>query len=144
MVKVDNYELIAQLPTPEEVRGYIKLVADLIKLSLRSFDDAYYMGKDEFVLCLKQADVTGGVSALERLRKELETQDVALKSASGEIVPLSVSCCIAEPLGDDNVEELIRNLRLDLQDTGYKKSDTVLEYHELSPLQRYMQEDSES
>ena len=143
LVKIDNFELIEKNAQQGEVSGYIKLISGLIKLCIRSFDDAYYLEKDEFILCLKQADVSGGISALERLRKELERQNVMLEpDSTGQKRPLSVSCCIAEPLGGDDVNDLITNLRKDLKETGHKSSDSVLEYHELSPLQRYVQGDN--
>ncbi len=139
MIKIDNFDLIKENSQySDESDGYIKLIADLIKLSVRSFDDAYYMGGDEFILCLKQAEVTGGISALERLRKELEKQDIRMSDNSKKL--LSMSCCIAEPVEGDNAEELIKNLRLDLSVSQHEKIDAVLEYHELSPLQRYVQD----
>ncbi len=142
-MKLDNFDLIRQDASHDERNGYIKLIAGLIKLSIRSFDDAYYMGGDEFVLSLKQTDVSGGVTALERLRRELEQQEVMLQleGEKGEI-PMSMSCCIAEPVGGDDVNDLLKNLRADLKNSEHKKTDTVLEYHELSPLQRYVQSEN--
>lgn len=139
-MKLDNFDLIRQDALHDERSGYIKLIAGLIKLSIRSFDDAYYMGGDEFVLSLKQTDVTGGVTALERLRRELEQQEVMLQlGGDGGEIPMSMSCCIAEPVGGDDVNDLLKNLRADLRNSKHEKTDTVLEYHELSPLQRYVQ-----
>lgn len=138
LARVDDFEQIKKNYQPEVQRRFIKLVADLIKLSVRSFDDAYYIGEDEFVLSLKQADLSGGISALERLRKELERQNVVLRLGNEER-PLSLSCCIAEPVTGDDVAELIQNLKADLKVTG-RASDAVLQFFELSPLQRYVQE----
>ncbi|PCJ96345.1 MAG: hypothetical protein COA45_11105 [Zetaproteobacteria bacterium] len=142
-MKLDNFDLIRHDSPHDERSGYIRLISGLIKLSIRSFDDAYYMGEDEFVLSLKQTDVSGAVSALERLRRELEMQKVMLQlEDGGKEIPLSMSCCIAEPVGGDDVHDLLKNLRADLKNTKDKKADTVLEYHELSPLQRYVQGDA--
>ena len=141
MIKIDDFDFIQKNVQQDESDGYLKLIASLIKLSIRSFDDAYYIGGDAFVLCLKQADVSGGVSALERLRKELERQDVRLKTDGNSDAALSMSCCIAEPVVGDDAGDLIENLHLDLSSVECKKSGSVLEYHELSPLQRYIRED---
>ncbi len=139
-MKLDNYEHIPMESIHDEQKGYIKLISGLIKLSIRSFDDAYYMGEDEFVLSLKQTDVSGGVTALERLRQELEQQNIKFQiEARGKEVPLSLSCCIAEPVGGDDVSDLLANLRSDLKKSKTDRTDTVLEYHELSPLERYVQ-----
>lgn len=138
MAKIDEFEAIQRSYSEKACDSYVKLVADLIKLSIRSFDDAYYLGQDEFVLCLKQADIAGGISALERLRKELERQKITL-DIDGRKAPFSMSCCIAAPVQGDDVEELIKNLRIDLNAKD-RKSDTLLEYYEMSPLQRYVHE----
>ncbi|MCB1783077.1 MAG: diguanylate cyclase [Alphaproteobacteria bacterium] len=138
LARLDKFEQMQAQFGNTKADGYIQLVAELIKLSLRSFDDAYYVGGDEFVLCLKQADLAGGISALERLRKELERRDIMIE-LDGIAVPLSLSCCIAEPVSGDNVEELITNLRADLKETAHV-SDAVLQFFELSPLQRYVQD----
>ncbi len=138
LARIDNFALIKEHTEKNEAEGYIKLVSSLIKLSIRSFDDAYYLGNDEFALCLKQSEVSGGISALDRLRHELENQGVILSLGDMER-PLSMSCCIVEPIRDHDVKELIENLRLDLKDSNCDKTDTVLEYHELSQLERYIQ-----
>ncbi len=142
MIKIDNFDSIKKFSDKNESGGYIKLVANLIKLSIRSFDDAYYMGENEFIICLKQTDISGGISALERLRSELEEKDIVVSLNTdidnNEKRYLSMSCCIAEPVENDTAEELIENLRIDLNNSKNSRSDKVLEYHELSPLQRYI------
>ncbi len=138
--RIDRYEDIKLSVSPDDLNSYIKLMADLIKLSIRTFDDAYYMGENEFALSLKQADVSGGISALERLRKGLEQQNVKIQLNDGTIIPLSISCCIVEPVIGHKADELIQNLRDDLEGTEQVKTDTVLEYRELSPLQRYIRD----
>ncbi len=140
MIKVDDFDLIQKNLGRDESNGYLKLIASLIKLSIRSFDDAYYIGEGEFVLSLKQADVSGGISALERLRRELERQNILLRISDGKETVLSMSCCIAEPVAGDDTYDLIKHLHEDLSGLDGGKSGSVLEYHELSPLQRYVQE----
>lgn len=138
IARIDNFAVIQKSYTPSEKNAFIKLVSDLVKLSIRTFDDAYHVGKGEFVLCLKQADIRGGFSALERLRKELEAQSITLEIENQKKL-LSMSCCIAEPIYGDDIQDLLNNLRTGLNNTD-KKTDLVLEYFELSPLQRYIQE----
>ncbi|MBK9584744.1 MAG: diguanylate cyclase [Alphaproteobacteria bacterium] len=136
--RIDNVERIEQYYTETQRNLFIKAVADLIKLSVRSFDDAYYMGNYEFVLSLKQADMAGGVSALDRLRKELERRNILVKLGTKEI-PLSMSCCIAQPVQGDDIRDLLKNLKNDLHSSN-RHPDSVLEYYEISPLQRYVQD----
>lgn len=135
--RIDGTESLEKTYTEEQRQAFVKVIADLIKLSVRSFDDAYYMGQYEYVLSLKQADMAGGVSALERLRRELEKQNIVVETEKGPMA-LSLSCCIAQPVQGDDIGELLKNLKNDLHSSN-RQPDSVLEYFELSPLQRYVQ-----
>jgi len=136
LVQVDHYDEIKKAEG-EDADQYIKHVTELIKKSMRSFDDAYRTADGEFVLSLKQADVTGGIRALERLKELLEGYRYDFKSDKLDASYSSLSCCVAEPLPDDDVNALLDNMRKDLQSVD-KEEDAVLEYYELSPLQRYI------
>ncbi len=140
LARIDHFEGILKSAKSDEASGYIKLLASLIKISIRSFDDAYYMEKGVFALCLKQADITGGFSALERLRKELEHQKISVQLFDNDAKALSMSCCIAEPVVGDDLDELLENLSNDLAESDMESTDTVLKYRELSALERYAQE----
>ena len=136
LVRLDHYDEIAE-KEGEGFPEYLQHIADLIKKCMRSFDDAYRTDKNEFVFSLKQADVTGGVRALERLKELLESNRYDFKSEALNSNMASLSCCVAEPLPDDSLENLLANMRKDLETTD-KEEDTVLEYYEMSPLQRYI------
>lgn len=136
LVRIDHFEKISEAEGDRTVE-YVKHISELIKKSVRSFDDAYRVDDGEFILSLKQADVTGGVRALERLKELLEGYTYEFTSGKLDSKMASLSCCIAEPLPHDDINELIENMRKDL-DTTDKDEDAVLEYYELSPLQRYI------
>ena len=139
LVRVDYFADISANASGNEMVGYVRLLADLVKLSLRSYDDAYYLGDGEYLLSLKQSDVSGGISALERLRKELERQGIMVNTGGASDVLMSMSCVIVEPVAGDKPQNLVQNLREDLNSKEHVKTDTVLKYHELSPLQKYVQ-----
>ena len=136
LVRLDHYDEIFKYEG-EDTSLYLKHIAELIKKSMRSFDDAYRTGPGEFILSLKQADVTGGIRALERLKELLEGYRYTFKSDKLDSKMASLSCCVAEPLPNDSLENLLANMRGDLETTD-KEEDAVLEYYELSPLQRYI------
>lgn len=138
LIRIDNYQRIKEASSESIVQEYVKLLAELIKKSVRSYDDAYRLDTDEFVLSLKQSDMSGGVRALERLKKELENSH-AMYVIDNRTVPLSLSSCIAMPEPGDNVRGLLANLKRDL-DVSAKTEGTVLEYFEMSPLQRFVKE----
>lgn len=107
----------------------IKIIVHNIKKCMRSFDDAYYLGQGEFILCLKHADKIGGKAAINRLQSYLESdQDNKLK--------MTLSYCLAEPNIGDEVNNLIKNMRQDLID-HMNKANIVLELMEISALERY-------
>lgn len=137
MTRIDQYEEIIREYSVAEAREYLKLVAGLMKQSLRTFDDAYRTQDDKFALCLRQADITGGISALERLKELLEEREETIR-LGGRKVPLTMSCCIAEPMPENDVDEMLRNLNDDL-DNMKNSTGTVLEYFEISPLQKFIE-----
>jgi diguanylate cyclase (GGDEF)-like protein len=137
MTRIDQYEEIIREYSVAEARNYLILVAGLMKQSLRTFDDAYRTQDDKFALCLRQADITGGISALARLRELLEEQDEVIK-LGGRRVNLTLSCCVAEPVPENDVDEILRNLTDDL-DNMKNSTGTVLEYFETSPLQKFIE-----
>ena len=139
LARVDYFDQIETHYSKTETQSYIKLVAELIKLSIRSFDDAYYLGRDKFLLVLKQSEIKGGIAALERLKKELERQDIEYAFGPNN-QKMSVSCCIAAPNSTDNIKDLITHLEEDLSKNTDRISDGVLEYFEISPLQRFVRE----
>ena len=106
----------------------VELVSSLIQQSMRSFDDAYQVADYEFVLSLKQADTSGGLIALKRLNNML--RDAELDG----VMPKLLSC-IAEPAPGDELEQLIKNTREEL-DAHDGEGSGIIEYTDMSPLQR--------
>lgn len=135
LAKIDHYEDLRKLPTELHDKAMVDL-SDIIKLCIRSFDDAYRLSDGEFLMCLKQTELSGGSSGLNRLRKLLEER-APYYVLNGQEIRLSMSACVAEPQPGDTLDELIHNMRNDLSKYG-SEAETVLEYFELSPLQRFV------
>ncbi len=138
LVRINKFDEIEKNFGEDISLNCLKSVSQLIIKSLRSFDDAYRLENNDFILSLKQADITGGIRALERFKEELKKDSVCYE-ANGNKVALSLSSCIAEPLPGDDIKILLENLKFDLE-SHELKPDVILEYHEISPLQRYVQE----
>ena len=134
ILRINNFDQIIKKLGPRKAEEYIQLVAGLIQKSIRSFDDAYYIGNAEFILSLKQADISGGIRALERL------EELLLQSKrEGKVKNLNASCYVAEPTPHQDIDELLRNLRSDLENhISDNSGSAVSEYHDISPLQRYV------
>jgi|GEM_PF-864946 len=136
IARMDQFDEIGKLYGKDGQFKYMLITAEMIRESLRSFDEAYYIGNGEFVFCLKQADLTGGMAALERLRRILgeraHTVDI-----DGKDVLLSLSCCVTEPYPGDDVDKLMGHLHDDLENISKSEGGGVLEFLDESPLQRY-------
>lgn len=138
LVVIDDLKAIYDSAEDGKKQGddIVRSVAKLIKRCLRSFDDAYRLDDNEFILALKQTGLSGGMRALERLKMELEENRLTYRDG-GQTHTVTLSCCVAEPLPNDGVESLISSLRADLVNIE-ESQDVILEHHEMSPLQRYI------
>lgn len=115
-------------------RGMIKKISDHIKESLRSFDDAYYLGGEYFLLALKHADIVGSQAAMTRMNQAITSAHIP--PPDDPLEEISVSSVISEPTQGDKLDDLLVNMKKDLE--GVEVKGTVLQYNELSPLQRYI------
>ncbi len=130
LLRIDNFKKMEQELNMNDLMNILQAVSKGILKSLRSFDDAYYLGNGEILLSLKQTKMPGGKQMLRRLRKDIN--DVAPEGTAK--IPFSAS--IAEPAPRENIKKLIDHLREDL--CYYKEKGSVIaEHSSLSPLQRY-------
>jgi diguanylate cyclase (GGDEF)-like protein len=134
--RIDHFARFSRILEEEQVRQILIIVSGLIKKCLRTFDDAYRLDNGEFVMSLKQTEMTGGSAAVERLRKMIDAENIVIQDG-GEAIPLRMSFCVAEPLPGDTFTELLQNMSADLH-SYMEKGDTALEFIEQSPLQRYV------
>ncbi|MCC6597309.1 MAG: diguanylate cyclase [Alphaproteobacteria bacterium] len=137
LARIDDFQELKKTLGQAEADRYLKMIASFIRRSLRSFDTAYRFDGHHFVMALKQADLLGGKKAIERLGDQLEKSGIKYEVA-GEKRMLTMSCCVSEPLPDDKILKLLEDLGKDL-DTQAKEFGVVLTYHEVSPLQRFIQ-----
>lgn len=138
LVQIDDFDKILEAMGRDPAGNFEKQVAETIKQSLRSFDDAYRIGVGEFILTLKQARTAGGIRALERLKEALEEAQITLNKNITGRRHLSLSCRVTEPIAGDHIDDIIQNLRDDIN-MGEKHGDSIFEYHEMSPLERFVQ-----
>jgi len=119
---------------PQKCLTMIRGVSDRIKESLRSFDDAYYMGDEYFVLSLKHADTVGAQAALNRLNNGLSKTPVFSPDNPNE--EMSLTSVFYEPAEGDKLDNLLVNLKNDLGNVTEKAA--VIQYNDVSPLKRYL------
>ncbi len=138
LVRIDDFDKLKKEMTPDEAAGCVRTVADMVKKCMRSFDDAYHVD-DMFVLSLKQTGVTGGIRALKRLKSDVDQSGVSC-TVQGKPYPLSLSSCVGAPNENDDVMTFIEHLKKDLGEYQAEKGGGVVEYFEMSPLQRYIRD----
>ncbi len=106
----------------------IHTASQAIRTCMRNFDDAYRLRENEFLISLKHADTRGGLKFIERLNEELK------KIAAD----FTMSSCVAEPIPGDDLSEMMKNIRLDLEKIAMGGGGDVSQYEDISPLQRFV------
>ncbi|MDD3288490.1 MAG: diguanylate cyclase [Alphaproteobacteria bacterium] len=81
-------------------------VADHVSSSLRGFDDVFRMGGEEFLICLKEADISVGSRVLERLCKSLSAFNIKL--SDDQQVCVTASFGLTSVTADADIEEILR------------------------------------
>jgi diguanylate cyclase len=137
LIRIDDFNKYREHQDSEQHRQMLMAVADKVRKCLRSFDDAYRARDGEFILSLKHSDIAGGTAVLNRLRKIMD-QEVVYVAYGAEKQALTLSGCVAEPMPGDNLEQLLSNMRQELEryDVDHAKA---FEYHEVSPLKRFVE-----
>lgn len=106
----------------------LTIIAEAFRKCLRSFDDIYRSDDKEFVIGLKHSDTKGGIRFTERLKDELKILNA----------DFTFSSCVAEPDPADDMVTFLDNMRADLAKITKAGQGQVIEFEELSPLQRYV------
>lgn len=79
--------------------------ADIISRQIRSFDDAYRLGGEEFLICLKEIDLADAYQVLDRLRERLATTPVSVPGQ--QPIPVTASFGLIESMRDQRVEDML-------------------------------------
>lgn len=133
LLKINNFN-DGWRKNDDAFRIMIVKISDQIKECLRSFDDAYYMGDEYFLLALKHADMLGSQAALGRLNGLIAAAHIP--APDDPIEEISASTVLSEPMPGDSLDDLLVNMKRDL--AGIDEKGTVLQYNDLSPIQRYI------
>lgn len=127
MGRIDAYATLKKSNANEAVETVMS-AAESIRRALRSFDDAYRYDESVFVMCLKHTDTTGAQSAIRRVREYFQGDKESLPS---------MSFCMVEPDGNEEVRDALNNLDSELGKNAGKTNLTLL-FREISPLERYV------
>ncbi|MGM0422654.1 MAG: diguanylate cyclase domain-containing protein [Pseudomonadota bacterium] len=117
---------------------FYKTVADIMSEMMRSFDDAYHLGKGEFIVCLKHVDLLDACIVMERFKDQVA--ETSVTGDNGAVLQATLSCGIVEPIPGDEIDTVFSNAkqtRLEAQNEG---GDLVFQYNEKSALAKMVTE----
>ena len=105
LLDIDHFKNVNDTHGHESGDKVLSAVADYLSRSLRPFDDAWRWGGEEILICLKEADLSGGQSAVERVRSGLSKLPIRL--ADGQEISITASFGLTMVQDDVTVEEMI-------------------------------------
>lgn len=110
-------------------------IAQVIARTVRSFDDAYYLGKGEYLIVLKHVEFLDACSVMDRLRAEIENTPIFMPN--GEKLRVTCSFGIAEAQQRSTPEGAIDNAKSALRIAKGEGGNRVKEFQERSALEQY-------
>lgn len=92
---IDHFKLINDTFGHDAGDRVLVAIADEINNKIRTFDDAFRMGGEEFLICLKDIPPKSGKQTLERLRKGIEAMPVQISENQPPVrctISIGMSC----------------------------------------------------
>ena len=105
LMDIDHFKKVNDTYGHESGDRVLSSVANHISRSLRPFDDAWRWGGEEFLLCLKETNLTGGCLALERVREGLEKTPIKL--ANGQVIRVTASFGLVAVHKDATIDTML-------------------------------------
>jgi diguanylate cyclase (GGDEF)-like protein len=102
---IDHFKRINDTHHHDGGDQVLRAVAACIIRNVRSFDEAYRMGGEEFLICLINTALPDGVQVVERLRQSLEELIITLPD--GAIVNVTASFGLVEVSDEQTIDEII-------------------------------------
>ncbi len=139
LLHVINFKRALSENQRDQMQDYIRYVSLMIKKAVRAYDDAYYIGNGEFVVTVKQSDLTGGLAVLERLKDFMDAKAFDFTQYGLPEDYRLISCCVVEPMLDEEIDDLITGMRRELAEAESEgRKDILLEYFKQSPFQKFL------
>lgn len=139
--RINNYQSGQNATLEDKQMSVVKIAAYLLRSTIRTFDEAYRVGENEFVLSCKVIQKAGGFAITRRIENLIEHKGIMVSDEAGQQAPLSLSFCVADPVQGDGLDDLLDHMRGDLG--KYESSGdgvTSIELAEQSALERFISE----
>jgi len=105
IVDIDHFKNVNDTYGHDVGDQVLAATADVISRQIRSFDDAYRLGGEEFLICLKETTLTDAERVIERLREALAGWPIPL--AGHEPLRITASFGLAPARDNRTLDELI-------------------------------------
>lgn len=139
---IDSFATLRTKVTEQQRDDILVFVSQVLKKTMRLYDDGYRYKDNMFAMCFKHTDHLGAVSAIERfvrlIREAHETEEGRrLNELLGQDITLSYSVAKLE-VGAD-VRSFLAQLEEDVKENADEES-SILEYEDKSDLERYVRD----
>ncbi len=104
MADIDHFKIINDTFSHQIGDEVLRVIAQLFRQSIRSFDIIARYGGEEFVLILPETDIDEAVMVCERIRKTIEGHDWA---AVARGLSVTISFGITDDMSRENYEKLL-------------------------------------
>jgi len=113
-------------------------LAQSIAKTVRSFDDAYYLGKGEYLVVLKHVEFMDACSVMDRLRHSIEITSVMLEK--GEEVSITASFGVVEAVQKESVDLMLEHAKSALQKAKQTGGNCIHEFSEQSAFDVFVKD----
>lgn len=135
-MQIDGHEALKEEHSEREMKEIYAHIAAVLMDSLRSYDDGYFLGEGEYMLCLKHVELLDACAAMDRIIDKIAARPARL-SGSEAAVNLTVSCGVAEPVPGDKIDDIFDNAKRAMIQAQEGGGNQVMEWKEKSALQQY-------
>ncbi|MCK5519214.1 MAG: diguanylate cyclase [Alphaproteobacteria bacterium] len=113
-------------------------LAQNIAKTVRSFDDAYYLGKGEYLVVLKHVEFMDACAVMDRLRNSIEITSVMLDK--GEEVSITASFGVVEAVQKESVDLMLEHAKSALQKAKQAGGNRIHEFSEQSAFDVFVKD----
>ena len=131
-LSLDNKDLKENGYDKAALNALYNKIGNRMTAVLRSFDDAYHLGKGEFVLCLKHVDMLDACSVMERFITEISEMNIT--DDQGRTLASTASAGVVEPIPGDSIDGILNNARQTRLEAQAEGGNLVFQYNEKSTL----------
>lgn len=139
-IEIDNLEELSKKYDRRGMDLIYASVAQVVARTVRSFDDAYYLGKGEYILVLKHVEFMDACSVMDRLRGEIENNPVFMQT--GEKLKVTASFGIAEAIQREKPDVCVGYAKQALMESKRGGGNRISEYREMSALAQFARDRS--